>query len=166
MHIEWQRLCAYVTLRPAAAAAPSSAELQLRPLRRLYYAPAAPVRRQLLFGVSGEVQPGVMTAVLGPSGCGKTTLLSLLCRRSSVEATGTILVNGVRGVPKAHSVRMGFVTQDDLMCASRPIGNYFVRRSAVRGGCPPPPPASSFFWRAEFFSPPSPPPRRKLLQGV
>ncbi|MDE7433090.1 MAG: ATP-binding cassette domain-containing protein, partial [Lachnospiraceae bacterium] len=35
-------------------------------------------KRNVLKGVSAELEAGKMYAILGPSGCGKTTLLSLL----------------------------------------------------------------------------------------
>ena len=35
-------------------------------------------KRNVLKGVSAELDAGKMYAILGPSGCGKTTLLSLL----------------------------------------------------------------------------------------
>lgn len=50
-------------------------------------------KRNVLKGVSAELDAGKMYAVLGPSGCGKTTLLSLLGGLDS-PASGKILYQG------------------------------------------------------------------------
>ena len=50
-------------------------------------------KRNVLKGVSAELDAGKMYAILGPSGCGKTTLLSLLGGLDS-PASGEILYQG------------------------------------------------------------------------
>ncbi len=50
-------------------------------------------KRNILKGISGEMEQGKLYAILGPSGCGKTTLLSLLGGLDS-PANGRILFAG------------------------------------------------------------------------
>lgn len=50
-------------------------------------------KRNVLKGVSVELDAGKMYAILGPSGCGKTTLLSLLGGLDS-PLEGQILLKG------------------------------------------------------------------------
>ncbi len=50
-------------------------------------------KRNILKGISGEMEQGKLYAILGPSGCGKTTLLSLLGGLDS-PANGKILFAG------------------------------------------------------------------------
>ena len=50
-------------------------------------------KRNILKGISGEIDQGKLYAILGPSGCGKTTLLSLLGGLDS-PANGRILFAG------------------------------------------------------------------------
>ena len=50
-------------------------------------------KRNILKGISGEMDQGKLYAILGPSGCGKTTLLSLLGGLDS-PANGRILFAG------------------------------------------------------------------------
>ena len=50
-------------------------------------------KRNILKGISGEMDQGKLYAILGPSGCGKTTLLSLLGGLDS-PANGKILFAG------------------------------------------------------------------------
>ena len=45
-------------------------------------------------GISLEIAPGSITAVIGPNGCGKSTLLRLLGRLASPDE-GTVLLDGV-----------------------------------------------------------------------
>ncbi|RZC65403.1 hypothetical protein C5167_009095 [Papaver somniferum] len=66
----------------------------------------------ILKGVTGEVAPGEMLAMLGPSGSGKTTLLNALGRRLGGDLSGSITYNG-KPFSNAMNRRTGFVTQDD-----------------------------------------------------
>ena len=53
---------------------------------------------QALLGVSAEIKPGIITAMIGPSGCGKTTLLRSFNRINerygNVKTTGQISILG------------------------------------------------------------------------
>lgn len=54
--------------------------------------------KEILHGVSMEVRPNRITAVIGPSGCGKTTFLrtlnGILWEESNAEISGSILFRG------------------------------------------------------------------------
>lgn len=50
-------------------------------------------KKRILKGVSAQMEPGKLYAILGPSGCGKTTLLSLLGGLDS-PGVGQILYKG------------------------------------------------------------------------
>jgi putative ABC transport system ATP-binding protein len=52
------------------------------------------VRTPVLRGVSAEIAPGGLTAIVGPSGCGKTTFLGLLGGLDRADA-GELVVGGV-----------------------------------------------------------------------
>jgi ABC-type glutathione transport system ATPase component len=80
--VAWRRLSAFVRVPDMAAPRRWCGALRATPTKR----------KQILFGVAGTVQPGVMLGILGPSGSGKTSLLSILGRRSNAEVKGVILV--------------------------------------------------------------------------
>ena len=65
-----------------------------------------------LNGVSFEVQPGEVMAIIGPSGCGKSTLLSLIAGLQEMDA-GEISWNGrnLDGIPP-HRRGFGLMFQD------------------------------------------------------
>ncbi|GAA3954629.1 ABC transporter ATP-binding protein [Gordonia caeni] len=65
-----------------------------------------------LDGVSLELTPGTVTALVGPSGSGKSTIATLLARFDDPRA-GTITIGGVP-VPEVADLysRVGFVLQD------------------------------------------------------
>ena len=67
------------------------------------YGPVSAVR-----GISFDVQPGQMVALVGPSGAGKTTITSLVSRLYDVQS-GSVRVGG-------HDVRTQCVDQlaDDV----------------------------------------------------
>jgi sulfate transport system ATP-binding protein len=64
-----------------------------------------------LEGVSIDVQPGELLALLGPSGCGKTTLLRIIAGLESAD-TGSVTVNGENATSAPVRDRhVGFVFQ-------------------------------------------------------
>ncbi|GIL87008.1 hypothetical protein Vretimale_14202 [Volvox reticuliferus] len=78
--------------------------------------PQAPKERQILFNVTGEVNPGEVLALMGPSGGGKTSLLTLLGGRSTARLEGNVTFNGAR-MSKPLKRKLGYVMQDDLLFA-------------------------------------------------
>jgi ATP-binding cassette subfamily B protein len=73
--------------------------------------------RQVLRGVTFEVEPGEMIGLVGPSGGGKTTLTNLIARFYDVTA-GRILIDGVdvRRLDSGHFRRqIGIVLQDPYL---------------------------------------------------
>lgn len=54
--------------------------------------------KNILKGVSGQIKPAEVLAIMGPSGCGKSTLLDTLSGRihGVKSITGSITVNGTR----------------------------------------------------------------------
>jgi len=89
----------------AAAGAREGTSVSLRELTRAFGAAKA------LDGMSLEIAPGELVALLGPSGCGKTTALRIVAGFETAD-TGAVLVDGrdVSGIPAARR-DMGMVFQ-------------------------------------------------------
>jgi putative ABC transport system ATP-binding protein len=74
------------------------------------------LRKQVIFDVSLDLQPGEIVIMTGPSGSGKTTLLSLIgALRSAQEGSLRVLGRELKGASEADRVRLrseiGFVFQ-------------------------------------------------------
>jgi ABC-type multidrug transport system ATPase subunit len=71
--------------------------------------------KTIISGISGEVKPGEVLAVLGPSGSGKSTFLDILAqKRKGGIVTGDIRLNGLDWIePTIFRKLSGYVDQDD-----------------------------------------------------
>ena len=74
------------------------------------------LRKQILFEVSDEIEPGQIVIITGPSGSGKTTLITLIgALRSTQEGSLQVLGHELRGAsaPELNEVRkeIGFIFQ-------------------------------------------------------
>jgi putative spermidine/putrescine transport system ATP-binding protein len=92
-------------IRQASRSGPHGTSVLLKNLSRAFGATKA------LDGLSIEIAPGELVALLGPSGCGKTTALRIVAGFDTAD-TGTVLVDGkdISGVPAARR-DMGMVFQ-------------------------------------------------------
>jgi len=76
----------------------------------------------------GEAYP---LAVLGPSGCGKSTLLDILTGRRA-PSSGIITVNGKRLENHQLCQYVGYVPQDDMLCASMTVRETLEFSTSMR----------------------------------
>jgi len=75
-----------------------------------------PKERQILYSITGCVNPGEVVAIMGPSGSGKTTFISLLAGRNHARHTGSILYNNTFApTDKSFKRRLGYVMQEDAL---------------------------------------------------
>ena len=105
--------CAKSELNTAFARCNAGMKLRLQ-FSQLGLTLPPPLRRTILRGVSGEIHPGRVTAVMGPSGAGKTTFLSVLMGKVR-RTNGTLRVNGVPDEMHRYRQIIGFVPQEDTM---------------------------------------------------
>jgi lipoprotein-releasing system ATP-binding protein len=74
--------------RPAAQAAPS---LVLKDVTRVFGAP--PDQLEIFRGVTGQIEPGEVVALVGPSGSGKSSLLHI-CGLLEPPSAGVVTISG------------------------------------------------------------------------
>jgi len=73
-------------------------------------------KNKLLRSITGELQPGHVTAVMGPSGAGKTTFLNAIAGKvAGYKINGSIRVNGKYDKIRSYKKIIGFVPQDDIV---------------------------------------------------
>lgn len=90
-------------------------------------------RKRILKGVSGDVKPGRLCAIMGPSGAGKSTLLNCLAGRvSGKNVTGTIMVNGSKVDPVKFRRRIAYVMQEDSLFATATVKEAFQFSARLR----------------------------------
>ncbi|MBD2021902.1 DevA family ABC transporter ATP-binding protein [Leptolyngbya sp. FACHB-36] len=72
-----------------------------------HYFGSGRLRKQVLFDISAEIQPGEILIMTGPSGSGKTTLLTLIgALRSTQEGSMRVLGEELRDAPKNKLVQV------------------------------------------------------------
>ncbi|KAG2425086.1 hypothetical protein HXX76_013995 [Chlamydomonas incerta] len=90
-------------------------------------------RLQLLSGITGFNEPGVLLALMGGSGAGKTTLMDVIAGRKTVgEIGGTITVNGHKADPRAWSRVMGYVEQFDIHTPAQTVEEALLFSARLR----------------------------------
>ena len=94
--------------------------------------------RQILRGVSFDVQPGELIGLVGPSGGGKSTVVNLIARFYDVTG-GSIRIDGVdvRELDTGHyREQLGMVLQDPYLFHGTVLDNirYGVAECVVRRG--------------------------------
>lgn len=81
-----------------------------------HYFGSGEARKQAIFDINLEIEPGKLTILMGPSGSGKTTLLTLMgCLREVQEGCVILLGSELMGAPEAELVllrrKLGFIFQ-------------------------------------------------------
>ena len=72
-----------------------------------HYFGSGRLRKQILFKISTEIQPGEIVLMMGPSGSGKTTLLTLIgALRSTQEGSMKVLGQELNGAPNRLLVEL------------------------------------------------------------
>ncbi|MCL6436876.1 MAG: DevA family ABC transporter ATP-binding protein [Leptolyngbyaceae cyanobacterium HOT.MB2.61] len=72
-----------------------------------HYYGSGRLRKQVLFEITNEIQPGEIVIMTGPSGSGKTTLLTLIgALRSTQEGSMKVLGEELRGAPHKKLVEL------------------------------------------------------------
>ncbi|KAE8678657.1 Pleiotropic drug resistance protein 3 [Hibiscus syriacus] len=70
---------------------------------------------QLLSNATGELRPGILTALMGTSGAGKTTLLDVLAGRKTIGCIqGEIKVGGYPKIQETFARISGYCEQNDI----------------------------------------------------
>jgi ABC-type multidrug transport system ATPase subunit len=89
--------------------------------------------RVALDGVSLDIEPGQLTAIIGPSGAGKTTLLSALAGTAPAQE-GSVTFD----LPdeSRQDSRIGFVPQDDILHGELPLRRTLLYAAALRMSAP------------------------------
>jgi ABC-2 type transport system ATP-binding protein len=85
--------------------------------------------REVLHGISSQVQSGTVTGLLGPSGCGKTTLMRVIVGVQIVDS-GRVSVLGLPAGSAELRRRVGYVTQAPSVYADLSVRenlSYFAR---------------------------------------
>jgi putative ABC transport system ATP-binding protein len=97
------------------------------------------LRKQILFEVSAEIEPGQIVIITGPSGSGKTTLITLIgALRSTQEGTLKVLGHELQGASPSHlnevRKKIGFIFQAHNLLGSL-TASQNVEMSALLDRC-------------------------------
>ena len=88
-----------------------------------HYFGSGNLRKQILFGVTADVEPGEVVIMTGPSGSGKTTLLTLIgalrsTQEGSLKVLGEELRNSSEGARVALRRNIGYIFQSHNLLKS------------------------------------------------
>ena len=128
--------------RPASAAQlPADSSIALEGVRFSYR------DKEVLHGVSLNIQPGTVNALVGPSGSGKSTIARLIASLWDVKE-GVVRLGGVdiRTLPLSECTkRIAYVSQDNYLFDLSVMDNIRLadRGPATRRSSPPPRPAAA-----------------------
>ncbi len=128
--------------RPASAAQlPADSSIALEGVRFSYR------DKEVLHGVSLNIQPGTVNALVGPSGSGKSTITRLIASLWDVKE-GVVRLGGVdiRTLPLSDCTkRIAYVSQDNYLFDLSVMDNIRLadRGPATRRSSPPPRPAAA-----------------------
>ncbi|TPX47429.1 hypothetical protein SeMB42_g03315 [Synchytrium endobioticum] len=86
----------------------------------------------ILQGVTGEIKPGRLTAIMGPSGAGKTTFMNVLMGKYP-RTGGTLWINGREeaGINSCKKI-VGFVPQEDIMLRELTVRENILHSARTR----------------------------------
>lgn len=92
-----------------------------------------PNGKQVLSGVSGNVQSGQLMAIMGASGAGKSTFLDILAQKTKRgTVSGEILVNGRSMTRDKYKRIVGFVDQDDTLMSTLTVYETILYSALLR----------------------------------
>ena len=95
------------------------------------------IKKEIIKGVTGRVEPGQALAIMGASGAGKTTLLNILAGRIQGEGLeGNIKFDGKKLTPAEIAGIVGFVMQTDIFIEFMTVEEtlQFAAKLKVKGG--------------------------------
>lgn len=93
-----------------------------------------PTGQMILTGVTGQVKPGKVTAIMGPSGAGKTTFLYTLTGKMDASCVrgGDLTINGQHAQMSAFKKVVGYVPQDDVMMRELTVWDNIIHSGRIR----------------------------------
>ncbi|XP_048586786.1 protein white isoform X3 [Nematostella vectensis] len=92
-----------------------------------------PRSKQILFNVSGKVNPGELVAVMGASGSGKTTLINVLAHRNigSMHVSGVVKANN-KTLGLAINSISAYIQQEDLFIGTLTVREHLKFQALLR----------------------------------
>lgn len=89
--------------------------------------------RTILDGITGQVKPGQILAIMGASGAGKSTFLDILARKNKKGlVTGTTFVNGREVKDEDFRKVVGFVDQEDTLMSTLTVYETVLYSALLR----------------------------------